>query len=158
MSRIFQGILRTPRRSIPDGKALVLLWKHECERVFCDKLTSYEDKSLCNAEIHKYIDELLDTVNPNKDDAVSISSKSDTSTSLSFSTGRSNQSPINSTKHKKDTNLKKATSQAILSASTLASIDGPMNITTPGILAVYQYLLFHDNLSSLTINTVLSSL
>ena len=44
LSRIFQGILRTPRESVPDTHTLFRLWRHECERVFADKLTTIEDK------------------------------------------------------------------------------------------------------------------
>jgi dynein heavy chain len=46
VSRLFQGILRTPRSSVTDEKTFVQLWRHECERVFCDKLTTIEDKKL----------------------------------------------------------------------------------------------------------------
>lgn len=60
LSRVFQGILLTPRESITEGgirqksgdlvnfspvNMLLGLWKHECDRVFCDKLTTDKDKS-----------------------------------------------------------------------------------------------------------------
>jgi dynein heavy chain len=41
---VFQGVLRTPRSSVPDEKTFIQLWRHECERVFCDKLTTLDDK------------------------------------------------------------------------------------------------------------------
>lgn len=59
LSRIFQGILLTPDESIVHGgicqkqgllknfssaNMLVGLWKHECDRVFSDKLTTHDDK------------------------------------------------------------------------------------------------------------------
>ena len=60
LSRVFQGILLTPKESILTGglraeegklegfcpqNMLVGLWKHECDRVFCDKLANDIDKS-----------------------------------------------------------------------------------------------------------------
>lgn len=59
LSRIFQGILFTPKESIIEGglrakegkldnfsppNMMLGLWRHECDRVFCDKLTSARDK------------------------------------------------------------------------------------------------------------------
>jgi dynein heavy chain len=60
LSRVFQGILATPAATITSGggvrvqekviaglspeSMMVALWKHECERVFCDKLTNMDDK------------------------------------------------------------------------------------------------------------------
>lgn len=59
LSRVFQGILLTPKESITTGglraeqgkledftpqKMLIGLWKHECDRVFSDKLTNNKDK------------------------------------------------------------------------------------------------------------------
>ena len=55
LSRVFQGILLTPHETIQTGGSrtptddgavtIVMLWKHECERVFCDKLTNDVDKN-----------------------------------------------------------------------------------------------------------------
>jgi dynein heavy chain len=59
LSRIFQGILGTPRESIPDSKTLVLLWRHECERVFSDKLTNISDKELFKEQLNFCTDELI---------------------------------------------------------------------------------------------------
>ena len=57
LSRVFQGVLLTPKETLLSGgglqasrlaltpaKTLLALWKHECERVFCDKLTNNKDK------------------------------------------------------------------------------------------------------------------
>ena len=58
LSKVFQGVIlaerdrfklgstRPPfrRRGHIPGGYLVALWRHECERVFCDKLTTHEDK------------------------------------------------------------------------------------------------------------------
>lgn len=57
LSRVFQGVLLTPKETLLSGgglqasrlaltpaKTLLGLWKHECERVFCDKLTNNKDK------------------------------------------------------------------------------------------------------------------
>jgi dynein heavy chain len=59
LSRVFQGILLTPKESITEGgikqqegkllkfspvNMLIGLWKHECDRVFSDKLTTDKDK------------------------------------------------------------------------------------------------------------------
>ena len=57
LSRVFQGVLLTPketllssgglqasRLALTPAKTLLGLWKHECERVFCDKLTNNKDK------------------------------------------------------------------------------------------------------------------
>ena len=55
LSRIFAGVLMTPKNTIINGgtmksgqdgaQTLLGLWRHECERVFCDKLTNKKDKS-----------------------------------------------------------------------------------------------------------------
>ena len=61
LSRVFQGILRTPRSSVPDGKTLILLWRHENERVFADKLTTIADKDLFKTQLDGCLKELLDS-------------------------------------------------------------------------------------------------
>lgn len=60
LSRVFQGILLTPKSSIIEGgirqhdgklknsspsNMLIGIWKHECDRVFSDKLCSVKDKA-----------------------------------------------------------------------------------------------------------------
>ena len=59
LSRVFQGILFTPKESVLEGglrakegllenfspqNMLLGLWRHECDRVFCDKLATEKDK------------------------------------------------------------------------------------------------------------------
>ncbi|GMH89960.1 hypothetical protein TrVE_jg7050 [Triparma verrucosa] len=59
LSRVFQGVLLTPKDTFLTGGTrqaegsmtnftpqtmLIGLWKHECDRVFCDKLTNNKDK------------------------------------------------------------------------------------------------------------------
>lgn len=61
LSRVFQGIMLTPTETIKTGGyrvekglaaktgsgiILVQIWKHECERVFSDKLTNLKDKAV----------------------------------------------------------------------------------------------------------------
>ena len=45
LSRVFQGVLFPDVDTIKDEKYVLELWKHECERVFCDKLVSLEDQA-----------------------------------------------------------------------------------------------------------------
>ena len=59
LSRVFQGVLRTPRESVPDSKTLLLLWRHETERVFADKLTTLPDKATFQAQLNLVTEELL---------------------------------------------------------------------------------------------------
>ncbi len=63
LSRVFQGLLRTPRSSVPDAKTLVLLWRHENERVYSDKLTTLEDKATFLEQLNEVTKELLLTAN-----------------------------------------------------------------------------------------------
>ena len=51
LSRVFAGIFEAPRESITDEIYLVRLWRHECERVFVDKLTNQPDKTWTNKAI-----------------------------------------------------------------------------------------------------------
>lgn len=68
LSRVFQGILLTPKTSILDGglrhkegrlknfspsNMIIGLWKHECDRVFCDKLSSEKDKIAYESFVRK---------------------------------------------------------------------------------------------------------
>ncbi|RYG67614.1 hypothetical protein EON64_07065, partial [archaeon] len=63
LSRVFQGVLLTPtdtvrtggyrceQKVVPfngGGVTLLRIWKHECSRVFCDKLTNLKDKAIYN--------------------------------------------------------------------------------------------------------------
>jgi len=51
LSRVFQGVLRSPRSTIANEKVLLQLWRHECERVFSDKLTDVVDKKRFSKQI-----------------------------------------------------------------------------------------------------------
>lgn len=46
-----QGLLRAPKDSIPTEVCLMKLWRHECCRVFADKLTTLEDKAAFQSEL-----------------------------------------------------------------------------------------------------------
>lgn len=55
LSRIFQGLMECPQETIRSAVIMVKLWKHECTRVFADRLNTIEDK----AWFDKYIEEAL---------------------------------------------------------------------------------------------------
>jgi dynein heavy chain len=55
LSRIFQGIVETPIECIPDENRLVSLWKHECTRVFADKLARQQDKDFIDKTITEFM-------------------------------------------------------------------------------------------------------
>ena len=72
LSKVFQGLILAERDRFREnerfvqpfgGKVkspeayLVALWRHECERVFCDKLTTQEDKDWGDSLIMRLIDE-----------------------------------------------------------------------------------------------------
>lgn len=46
-----QGLLHAPKASIPTEVCLVKLWRHECCRVFADKLTTLDDKLAFQKEL-----------------------------------------------------------------------------------------------------------
>ena len=56
LSRIFQGIVMSPREAIVDEPYLLALWHHECSRVFCDKLNTHEDKTWFTTTIIELIE------------------------------------------------------------------------------------------------------
>ena len=51
LSRLFQGILRTPKSTYTQDNVLVQLWRHEAERVFSDKLVNLQDKDKFKKEL-----------------------------------------------------------------------------------------------------------
>eukprot|EP00929_Paragymnodinium_shiwhaense_P087549 TRINITY_DN476_c0_g6_i1.p1 TRINITY_DN476_c0_g6~~TRINITY_DN476_c0_g6_i1.p1 ORF type:complete len:3651 (-),score=1240.57 TRINITY_DN476_c0_g6_i1:538-10725(-) len=55
LSRIFQGVMEAPLVCIPDEARLVSLWKHECTRVFADKLSRIQDKEFVDKVIAEYM-------------------------------------------------------------------------------------------------------
>ncbi|RHY51106.1 hypothetical protein DYB38_003376 [Aphanomyces astaci] len=58
LGRIFQGILRG-FDGVGVDRGLVRLWRHECERLFADRLTTLEDKTRLKDELHNTMDNLL---------------------------------------------------------------------------------------------------
>ena len=52
-SRIFQGILKPNSLFEESSRSLLILWQHECERVYCDRLVNADDKK-------KFADQLAD--------------------------------------------------------------------------------------------------
>ena len=58
LSRTFQGIMQTPRDTISSEQNLLCLWKHECQRVFVDKLTNDADQKWANDMIISVADEV----------------------------------------------------------------------------------------------------
>jgi len=44
LSRIFQGLLHSKTEILQQDLNFLTIWKHECERVFSDKLTDFKDK------------------------------------------------------------------------------------------------------------------
>jgi dynein heavy chain len=55
LSRVFQGVMLSPNEVITDSNVLIQLWKHECERVFRDKLTTKEDKAWVDKSIRALV-------------------------------------------------------------------------------------------------------
>ena len=47
ISRVFQGVMRAPRAALLKPEEPLLLWKHEMDRAFSDKLTCAEDRKKC---------------------------------------------------------------------------------------------------------------
>ena len=46
LSRIFQGILKPNSLFEESSRSLLILWQHECERVYCDRLVNADDKKM----------------------------------------------------------------------------------------------------------------
>jgi len=65
LSRVFQGVLRTPKASILDTKVFMILWRHENQRVFEDKLTNDPDKNIFKEQLDLVTDELLKSCDTN---------------------------------------------------------------------------------------------
>ncbi len=58
IARVFQGMLQCPNAVMTNEEYLLALWKHETERVFCDKLITNEDKDWCVAAIAQVGEEI----------------------------------------------------------------------------------------------------
>lgn len=59
LSRIWQGMVGTLSTVIHKESVLMLLWKHECSRVFSDRFTGKADKQWFEGEIVKIVNEML---------------------------------------------------------------------------------------------------
>ncbi|GMH97336.1 hypothetical protein TrST_g8180 [Triparma strigata] len=59
LSRVFQGILRAPKAGIENEHVLGQLWRHECMRVFGDKLAIKADKDMFQEKLDKLTSFLL---------------------------------------------------------------------------------------------------
>lgn len=59
LSRIWQGMLGTLSTVIDREEVLMLLWRHECERVFSDRFTLQTDKEWFNKELITVVTENL---------------------------------------------------------------------------------------------------
>jgi dynein heavy chain len=55
LSRVFQGIMECPVDIVTDDSILVALWKHECTRVFADKLCRDQDKTFIDKVLTEFM-------------------------------------------------------------------------------------------------------
>nr|CEL69705.1 TPA: Dynein heavy chain 10, axonemal [Neospora caninum Liverpool] len=51
LSRVYQGLWRAKPEAVGDAKALVRLWRHECLRVFQDRLLETEERAFVDDEL-----------------------------------------------------------------------------------------------------------
>lgn len=75
LARVFQGILHTPKASLSSAQSLLHLWRHECFRVFSDKLTNKKDKDDFEAQLDQSTQSLIAPL-PSLSDAFSTAEKS----------------------------------------------------------------------------------
>lgn len=59
LSRIWQGMVGTLSTVIESDACLMILWKHECTRVFSDRFTFVEDKDWFDEELMRCVEETL---------------------------------------------------------------------------------------------------
>ncbi|KAG6453385.1 hypothetical protein O3G_MSEX008144 [Manduca sexta] len=59
LSRVWQGMVGTLPTVIESEKCLMLLWKHECSRVFSDRFTHQSDKDWFNKTLYSVAEEIL---------------------------------------------------------------------------------------------------
>ncbi|VVC99768.1 unnamed protein product, partial [Leptidea sinapis] len=59
LSRVWQGMVGTLPTVIESEKCLMLLWKHECSRVFSDRFTHQADKDWFNKVLYGITEEIL---------------------------------------------------------------------------------------------------
>ena len=55
ISKIFQGMTNANAKSFPDETSFIKLWAHECQRVFMDRLISFQDQEFFTDNILKRI-------------------------------------------------------------------------------------------------------
>ena len=55
LSRIYEGLLLSTPDKVPNAGAMVRLWRHECMRIFHDRLISKEDKEVVLGQIEKIV-------------------------------------------------------------------------------------------------------
>lgn len=60
LSRVFQGVLHTPRNSLTSPSVLMHLWRHECIRVFSDKFTNLVDSAVFMEYLNNETRELIE--------------------------------------------------------------------------------------------------
>nr|CAD7590203.1 unnamed protein product [Timema genevievae] len=59
LSRIWQGMVGTLSTVVENESVLLILWKHECSRVFSDRLTIMSDKDWFDQELQNVVTECL---------------------------------------------------------------------------------------------------
>nr|CAD7258975.1 unnamed protein product [Timema shepardi] len=59
LSRIWQGMVGTLSTVVENESVLLILWKHECSRVFSDRLTLMSDKDWFDQELQNVVTECL---------------------------------------------------------------------------------------------------
>lgn len=59
LSRLWQGMVGTLPTVIESEKCMMLLWKHECSRVFSDRFTYQTDKDWFNKAMFEVTEEIL---------------------------------------------------------------------------------------------------
>eukprot|EP01040_Poterioochromonas_malhamensis_P005875 gene5875-6317_t len=57
LSRVYEGLCNAVPDVLSSAQGLVRLWKNECDRVFCDRLTTVEDQQIYKKEITAIIKE-----------------------------------------------------------------------------------------------------
>jgi dynein heavy chain len=57
LSRVYEGLCNVTTDVLTSSQLLIRLWKNECDRVFCDRLTTIEDQNIYKKEITNIIKE-----------------------------------------------------------------------------------------------------
>eukprot|EP00762_Andalucia_godoyi_P000483 ANDGO_03248.mRNA.1 Dynein gamma chain len=61
LSRVFQGVMQCPPNIVANAEILLKLWRHECNRVFSDRLNTVEDKIWFDDAMQKLVVESFGT-------------------------------------------------------------------------------------------------